>query len=241
MTEEMVPAPNGVLDRQLVALTPQELPAAQQSLVDWCRAKVAALEQEVHEYEQAREEARLAKWSQRRWVSLVTRTKARVAYYQKMLAAVEAGYLLVPNFPIDAFAIRVRRPPGYRESQQGWVNSFQESAERLPAGKGEYVSPGVKAMSTTRPERKSDGSMGQREWKVSTQQWSPVDFPVAAVRPEVLAQTRVAMARRIFDEVGLVQNQVAGDPIVVGRILDPRGNGRCSTFFLAWWLDITTL
>jgi hypothetical protein len=49
------------------------------------------------------------------------------------------------------------------------------------------------------------------------------------------------MALRVFDEMGTVTNQSGRDPIVVGRLLDPRGNRRCTTFFVAWWLDTATL
>jgi len=41
--------------------------------------------------------------------------------------------------------------------------------------------------------------------------------------------------------MGTVQNGVGKDPIVVGRLLDPRGNRRCVSFFVAWWLDTATL
>jgi len=30
-------------------------------------------------------------------------------------------------------------------------------------------------------------------------------------------------------------------PLIVGRLLDPRGNGRMVTFFIAWWLNTADL
>lgn len=67
------------------------------------------------------------------------------------------------------------------------------------------------------------------------------DFPFLAVKPAVLAATQNAMALRVFDEIGTVQNSAGRDPIIVGRLLDPRGNGRVSTFFIAWWLNTADL
>jgi len=68
-----------------------------------------------------------------------------------------------------------------------------------------------------------------------------VDFPVSVVKPSILKATQQAMALKLFDQMGIVQNQVGNDPIVVGQLLDPRGNRRCVTFFVAWWLDTASL
>jgi hypothetical protein len=75
-----------------------------------------------------------------------------------------------------------------------------------------------------------------------------IGFPVQAVKPIVLDATQRALAMKIFDSIGVVQNggaggfvQRRGDPIVVGRLIDPRGNGRMVTFFVAWWLNTKDL
>jgi hypothetical protein len=67
------------------------------------------------------------------------------------------------------------------------------------------------------------------------------DFPFALVKPAVLDATQRAMALKVFDTIGVVQNDSGRDPIMVGQLLDPRGNGRLVTFFIAWWLDTSTL
>jgi hypothetical protein len=68
-----------------------------------------------------------------------------------------------------------------------------------------------------------------------------VDFPLQGVMPEVLRATSRAMALKLFDQLGVVLNNGGRDPIVVGQLLDPKGNSRLVTFFVAWWLNTDTL
>lgn len=232
-----------LVDLTLVALTPADMATAQADLLTWCDAKVVAVRQELADLETNLELATEHGWKRESVVASLKRCEKRVLYYQKMKAAVEAGYLIVPNFPIDVFAVRVKRtkpPATVHDSKWGGLNA---NPELLPAGEGRYVDDKVSyrdESTTTQNEKGHQIHHG----RYVVDDFVEVGFPVVAVKPQILSATTRAMALRIFDEVGTVQNQVGRDPIVVGRILDPRGTRhtrRCVTFFVAWWLDTASL
>src|SRR5580765_6694220 len=85
----------------LVALSPQDVGPAQQNLASWCRHKIAGLGSELREHRHNLRHAHASKWKTTPWQALITRTKRRMVYYAKIKSAVDAGYLVVPNFDID--------------------------------------------------------------------------------------------------------------------------------------------
>ena len=159
--------------------------------------------------------------------------------YEKLKAAVEAGYVIVPNFPIDVFAVRVQRAKQPEKTSDSRWGGFNARPELLPAGAGRYVDDKL----LYRDESYTETIDGKEKHIRSyvTDDYDHVDFPVRLVKPAILQATQRAMALRVFDQMGTVENQVGRDPIVVGRLLDPRGNRRCVTFFVAWWLDTASL
>lgn len=228
------------LNMALVALTPAEMPAAQHALCQWCDMKVAALRQEKRDLEGALQEGVAAGMKTGAWTATIARTERRITYYEKLKAAVAAGYLIVPNFPINIFAVRVKRAKQPEKTYDSRWAGFRAKPELLPVGEGRYVDEALTYRDDSRVERLPDGKEKHvREY--TTQDYDAVDFPVTLVKPSIVERTRIAMAARIFDQMGIVQNTSGRDPIVVGQILDPRGNGRCCTFFVAWWLDTSTL
>lgn len=228
-------------EQTLVALTPADMAPAQHDLLTWCDGKVAAVQAELRDLETNLELATEHGWKHTTVAAAINRAKKRVLYYEKMKAAVEAGYLIVPNFPIDVFAVRVQRQR-QREATSAYAygHAYKEAkAELLPAGEGRYVDEELLTHDESHTET-VDGKTKTISRYVSGD-YDAVDFPVIAVKPAVLAATQRAMALKVFDQVGTVTNSVGRDPIVVGRLLDPRGNGRCVTFFVAWWLDLASL
>jgi len=179
-------------------------------------------------------------WKHASVVATLNRTAKRILYYEKIKAAVEAGYLIVPNFPIDVFAVRVQRhrqpkvTASYPESSK-----FDTKPELLPAGEGRYVDDRLFTRDLSHTELREGKE--RRVGVYVSSDYDTVDFPVVAVKPAILQATQRAMALNIFDQMGSVQNESGRDPIVVGQLLDPRGNGRRVTFFVAWWLDTASL
>lgn len=228
-------------DSTLVALSPADMMPAQAELVAWCDRKIAAVKTELADIEANLELATEHGWKHASVASALSRTQKRIFYYEKMKAALEAGYVIVPNFPVDLFAVRVRRRK-QRETVSEYPHSqvFNANAEMLPAGEGRYVDNRV---FTTAEEYEKKNYKGETvtETRHRSNDYDTVDFPMVMVKPAIMEASARAMALRVFDEMGIVRNQAGRDPIVVGRLLDPRGRGRMVTFFVAWWLDTASL
>lgn len=228
------------LDVNVVALSPAEMVPAQHSLIAWCDRKMQALRDELDELDLHQKLAVENGWKTSVVEANLNRTARRVTYYQKMQDALKAGYLLVPNMPVDVLAVRVKRAhqPVKTDGWQSQVTTATPQAS-LPSGAGRYVDDTTFARSFEEPVEK-DGKITFRKM-YRTGDYDAVDFPVRLTKPVVLTAAARAMALRIFDQIGRVQNGGGRDPILVGQLLDPRGNRRMATFFIAWWVDTRDL
>lgn len=226
--------------RSLVALTPQEMGPAQADLASWLNEKIKALEQESKELDEHMLIARANGWKLTSLTANINRTARRITYYDKVKQAVEAGYLVVPNFPVTLMAVRVDREK-QPEKTASWRSSVSRAEPQLlPAGQGRYVDEALFTHDHT--SKIPDGKGGERtESLYASGDYDEPDFPFAMVKPVVLDATQRAMALKVFDTIGVVRNDSGRDPIMVGQILDPRGRNRCVTFFIAWWLDTRSL
>jgi hypothetical protein len=98
-------------------------------------------------------------------VAAINRTTKRVLYYEKIKAAVEAGYLIVPNFPIDVFAVRVKRAK-QREATATYeyrADYKTAKAELLPAGEGRYVDDTIYTVNESYDKKLPDGKNRARQ------------------------------------------------------------------------------
>jgi hypothetical protein len=230
----------------LVALSAAEMPVAQAQLVDWCQRKVAALEQEFKELEEHHLIAQSNGWKLTSLTAALNRTKRRIDYYQKIRTAVDAGFVIVPNFPVNVLAVRVgersQKPKRSQTAHSSWgASQFRADPQMLPAGEGRYVDDTLNALDLSRTEPDGKGGTKQITEYQSDTYDADIDFPFTEVKPVVMGAVERAMALRVFDSIGIVQNQAPGDPIFVGQIHDPRGNRRMATFFVAWWLNTEAL
>jgi hypothetical protein len=225
----------------LVALTPSDMPEQQRKLSAWCARKIDHVERELGHWTALQDEAIVGGFKHASYTAGLNRTAKRIDYYKKIKAAVDAGYLIVPNMPTVTFAVRVKRAkPAQRESSSHW-QAGQATPELLPAGEGRYVDEVNHVSSRKYPDENYKGEPTTKTMYFSTDYDEEVDFPLKGVMPEVLRATSQAMALRLFDQLGVVQNSGGRDPIVVGQVLDPRGNQRLTTFFVAWWLNTGSL
>ncbi len=225
----------------LVALSPADMLPTQAALVAWCGRKVEAVKRELADLETNLELATEHGWKHQSVAAALNRCAKRVDYYEKIAAAVAAGYVLVPNFPIDVFAVRVVRAKQREETTDSrWqAQNFTAAAQLLPAGVGRYVDD--RLMHRDESYTETVEGKPKRIGHYVSDAYDEIDFPVALVKPAILEAAQRAMALRVFDQMGTVQNGVGKDPILVGRLLDPRGNRRCASFFVAWWLDTAAL
>lgn len=238
VTELAVPV---VKDLNLVAFSPGELASAQDQLRQWCEAMVKQLQTEQRDLRQNLNIAKRNKWRHSGFADAVRRTQKRVEFYAKIKVAIEAGYLIVPDFDVNVFAIRTAgRPKGEGEKRHDVPD---QKAQELPVGAGRYVSPVpmLKGSDESYTETNSKGEVVPvGHWWASA--FQDPEFPVRAVKPAILEATEAAMAARIFDRIGIVQKQRRKDPIVCGQIIHRQGyTEQVVNFFVAWWLDTRSL
>lgn len=229
----------------LVALTPSDMKVAQQQLGEFIAARKRTLDADFQELSAALESAAKNGWGTKALRNQLNKVGKRITFYDKMLLAVEAGYVIMPSLPMDVIAIRTRALKPRDGASDYQSTSFEQMAQALPAGEGEYKNPLPDKDSFE--ETRTDSNKKERQQTV----WFPISFqdelemPVELCKPQLLDRTRAAMATKLFDEIGVVRDDHRwgrrGDPMVVGTILDPTRNGRRFAFFLAWALPLNVL
>jgi hypothetical protein len=239
----------------LVARNPLEMQAAQIDLAVWLRNKLRQIAGEITELSAALDEAVRNGWRSGPLQYQLNKADQEDRYYQKMLLAVEAGYTIVPEFPIDVFAIRVKRKHVTRdmaETSMSYHNPANDIADQRsdlpPAGEGRYESPVAKMRGGSRKE--DDGKGGQNLIRFAfTDDWGDIAFPLRAARPVVMNATAQAMALKVFDQIGICQPVHnagvvrKGDPLIIGQVLSHRRNysQKCTSFIIAWHLNLEDL
>jgi hypothetical protein len=230
---------------EIVALSPGEMGQAQASLIDWCHAKIAEVGGEIAD---AKERVRVTTGSALEsdtFTRQVTKLSKTLTFYTKILSALKAGYLIVPNFPINAFAIRTSRINPSEHANRYRFSVADQTPMMLPEGEGRYVAPQtrVAGRSTTALDPKTKEEIEVPEYYASG--FLEIGFPAVLAHPKVLDATKHALARKLFDEIGLVGTPAPkADPIVAGRIYlrrTPASSQHVVTFFIAWWLNTRAL
>jgi hypothetical protein len=231
---------------RLIARNHEEMLAANESIKQWMSGKIALLKVEAKELTENLEAAKKNKWRTSGFNSALNRVKQSIAFYQKIQEAVEHGYTIIPDFPIDVFAIRTSRESplaqDYFNKGASWDNTGQHPAQSLESGKGNYVNPFPTRLVSKEIEKDPSGKeiITRHFWSDS---FKELEFPVTAVHPEVLSATQQAMALRVFDEIGICPETRKADPMIIGRILRPKvgWTQKSCSFLIAWFLDVRTL
>lgn len=233
------------MDFTVFANNPADMVGAQRSLILWSARKIQAEKTDLAEAQRNLDAAKANKWSPAAWASQVKKIEKRVDFYRKIKMALEAGYYIVPPFPIDLFAIRTNASPRYKWQDNNWRDHHEQKARVLPAGAGRYVSPDPKL--TRHNFMEDDGKGGTKavaHWRPSD--WQDVEFPFKLAKAEIMEATRAAMALKVFDQLGALPTHRAPDPIICGQILFPQApayysDRKAVTFFVSWWLDTRDL
>lgn len=246
-------------DLTVFAKNKTQMLEAQNRLIDWATGKLNEELANLVDVTNNLELARKENWNLSGWRRQKLIAQKKVDFYQKIVAALEAGYVIVPDFPIDVFAVRTKRDypvERYATSSSYWTDNVDRTqrSEVLPLGEGRYVDsvPVVK-----RQKQITDGNKEvYRRWAAEHRD---IDFPIKLVKPAILEETSKALALKIFDEIGCnpgrqgwnpAGSRRGGDPMVVGRIVyrrpgdslsDARGNLKTISFLIAWWLDTRDL
>lgn len=233
---------------ELSARNPAEMVECHRVAIEWCKRKIELVRNEATELREAYEHARNEKWASSTLKRHSELAIKRLVFYEKMLAAFEAGYYIVPNFPVTLFAIRTDKPtPKRMWARLRWAGqkNFQQDAAILPAGEGQYQNP--QPVVAKKPySLESDPQKGDT-WAYEATNWDDMEFPANMARVHVMEAATRAMDAKIFDEVGFLpqDHKRNPDPLLIGRIIDPKqpgyGERRRVSFIIAWHIDTTTL
>src|SRR4051812_36362236 len=219
-------------DLLLTAVVPDQMMVAQQELIGWCDRKISSVNKDVTDMAEAIEHARAMKWGLRTLKDQHSKAAKRLIFYTKMRDALKTGYYIVPNFPIQLFAVKTnRKNPLPNQSNYYW-DTKREGAQELPIGEGVYKNP---SPIVERTKYLSEGKESSTSEAVG---WDELEFPVTMLRPEIIEVTNKAMALKIFDQFGVLPASKNQDPIIVGQIVTKK---MTLSFMIAWHFDTKIL
>lgn len=230
---------------EVIALDQPGLEASHAKMIEWALAAQRQVRSEIAEDTAALEVAKTRKWATKPFSSRITRLERRVEFYQKIELALRAGYVLVPNFEMTAFAVRTDAKSPRGGIRSGKWNNFVQSAKLLPAGAGRYIDPNpfVHTEESTVPDGKGGTKDVVQQWPTGLD--DEISFPMTMARPSLMTRAGEAMALKIFDEVGVAvdtrRRGGRGDPILMGYIGNPRDSRPGVSFFLGWSFDPSVL
>lgn len=253
MIDAMVPTVvDEPMDFTVIATSPKDMEAGQRSLILWAARKIQSLKTEIADATEQLTIAKEKKWNTEAWRKEVAKHERKAEFYRKIKMALEAGYYIVPPFPVDVFAIRTNKSAPKRMDHENRDNHDQ-LPQVLPIGQGRYVDPKPTRDSYTNTEsRVVNYQTGEKKNKEITyyyaSEFRDVDFPFKLARAEIREATIAAMKHKIFDTMGILPRVRKPDPVVCGQILVPNKtlyrsweHNEAVTFFVAWWLDTKTL
>lgn len=240
-------------DLFVVAKNSAEMAAAQERTIKGFEGKLATEKVRQGELEENLRIAKKNKWRTITIQNNVRYAQNRVDFYEKVLAALRAGYQIIPDMDIDIFAIRKAKKPKANiisSKVTDWSDGEMPRAQKTdapPVGKGEYVSTQA-AWDEKRSTKEVVEGQEKKQVEMVTR-WAvrhgEIEFPFQLVKPQILDMTARAMKKKIFDELGILpRRRVSTDPMVVGRITEkgrPDWNRKSVNFIVAWFLDLTDL
>lgn len=226
-----------VSDVELTATIPIEMINAQQQLITWCDSKLKGLKFESNELKDATEHAQKSKWKFSTLRSQYNKSVKRIEYYEKIKAALLEGYYIIPNFPIDMFAIRTKKQKPSREySPSNWDGHVQNE-QQLAIGVADYKNPHPIVYEHSKTNEK--GEQKKYYW---AERWDSFEFPITMARPQIMEATTQAMALKIFDRIGIMPQRKDKDPVIIGQIIHRSGySEKVVSFMIAWHLNTNIL
>lgn len=231
---------------EVSAATPNEMAQSQSALIEWAQRKIALVKAEAKELREAYDIAVKRKWKSATLLRHAELADKRLVFYDKLKSALEHGYIIVPSFPVQVFAVRTERKNPLRLLSTSWSHSHEQKAQTLPPEEGEYKNPfpvvHERDMSAAlSAEEKARGKTLKEFW---AEGWDAFEFPANMAKPKIMEATDRAMALKIFDDLGVLPGTRKNvDPIIVARIKMPGGTyqDRFVSFLIAWHLDTSTI
>lgn len=246
MSNEIAVLNKELVEREQVVLArnPDELNAAHSQMITWCDTRITAARDELKTLEGHLLHAQEHDWQEAPWKRQITRTKQRVVYYGKIRCALLEGYCIVPNFPIDVFAIKTKRKrpsSAVRSSKYSHgIHMPDIKSDQSPSGEGRYLDPATLNESWDETEKNDEDKDVTTYYSQATELGAP-EFPFVLVKPEIIKDISFARTVKIFDELGVMperRHRSGGDPMIIGRIkLNNNWSSRQMSFMLAWWMN----
>lgn len=227
-----------VKDLELTAMAPLEMVNAQQQLITWCDGKLVSLRHESKELFDAYEHAKFMDWKYSTLEGQYKKSLKKISYYEKIKSALLEGYYIVPNFPIQLFAIRTNRKKVSGSSGQYW-GDFRQEEQELIAGDGEYQNPFPVVV---RQQAIHKDGVELRKSHSYADEWAEMEFPITMSKPNIMKATSRAMALKIFDRIGVMPATKNEDPVIIGQIIRKNGwTKKIVSFMIAWHLNTNVL
>lgn len=247
-TVELLGKPND--DLIVFARTPGELENSQGHLIHWVKQTLAMHRQKLRDAEANLKAAADAKVKTAPWRRHVSIAKRRIVYYDKVRQALELGYFIVPDFPINVIAVRTTRkkPTKADELVEYRHHARAEGPQELPQGEGRYVNP--EKFTTSEKIEVPRGKDAEGKPKMVEDTWfriwgeyAEIDFPIRLVRPEVLQAYGKAAKEKLFDSIGIMpDNRKDRDPMIIGTIeMNEGAKKKRVSFLVAWWIPVSSL
>lgn len=224
-------------NHSFIATTPAQMESAQKNMILWCDKRLEREKIEIADLERTIAEAQKVGLKDGAWKRRLTLSRAKMTFYRKVKLALMKGYYIVPPFPVQLFAIRTAAfGPRHKAVDHQWSSDFEQKAQKLPEGEGEWFSPFPTKESITYQVRNKEGQLVPKTY------WRPgdfedVDFPFKMVKPEIIAAVGKALGDKVFDALGVLPQYKTPDPIVIGQLIPPHRPNDPLSFFIAWWMD----
>lgn len=243
---------------RLVAIQPSEMEAAQKDLVAWGHRRLTDEREKNAELQENYDTALERKWRSEPLKKLLKISIGRVTAFEKIVAALEDGYVIIPDFPVTMIAIRTSKEMplnNYKSSEYCTPQQPEQKAQLLAAGAGNYKSPKPEIHRRLHQWTDREG-VNHNRYSSEATSFQDFEFPFMLAKPAVLDATARAMTNKVFDEIGVapdaaiyqkttraVTGSHAPDPMIIGRIHVPvrPGKTRVVSFMIAWFLDESML
>lgn len=226
----------------VIALNPQQMQDAQSTTLRWTDERIATAKADIAEADGLHDELQRMGVRNANAASMAAKARRRLAFYEKVKAALEAGYYIIPPFAVQLFAVRTNRenPPDER-SERRWPIEVTPAA--LSIGTGRYVDPQPARQHLDTIQKPNYDGKGTHDVAIyeNVDEWADVAIPVRALKPQLIEATGKALQEKIFDALGIAPAYRSADPIIVGQIKHYDRNKSPLTFFVAWWLDKSDL
>lgn len=232
-------------DIMVFARTPEEMARAQNALIAWSSRRLKKARADLQNATNNWEEAKSAKIRTAGWRREMKKYEKEINFYTKVQDALEAGYFIVPDFPITTIGIRTmetERADGETFSHRGSISS--ELHGELPAGDGHYVDPVPQTYSVKETITRDGKENTVTRWTAGGTVLKKMDFPFRLIKPHLLKDLNKATELKIFDAIGVLPGpRKSPDPMLLGVIENRIGRFQSKRilFLISWWVPTSAL